>query len=472
MRFVASFLLLNLFISSAHAAEWLTIANDRYRRVELDKMSILSSDAGSKVAWGRIVLSDDEAKNVGYKTLRVLNRYECRARSFVVVKRVYLSDDNRTLREETVEDDKPVVVKAGTADERFWLEVCKPPGLNELQKVAAAAQMKAEITTKEPPPESGHGKPDTTHGKKDSKGHAEKDKDKEESASDKKSPPKGAAIEAQGDKMKNLAQQLAAKISAIQHKQKLTPPASSTTPPRPATALEAAAMQHAALHAHWSYEGDTGPKNWANLGPDNTLCAKGQRQSPINIRNGLKVDLEPIVFNYRPSLFRIVDNGHTIQVNYGPGSSITIMGKTYDLVQFHFHRPSEERIDGQAFDMVAHLVHKDFDGNLAIVAVLLQRGEIPQPLIQTLWNNLPLEKNMDYSPKTSININELLPAKREYITYMGSMTTPPCTEGVLWMVMKEPVILSEEQIEIFTRFYKMNARPIQPDNGRIIKESR
>jgi carbonic anhydrase len=117
----------------------------------------------------------------------------------------------------------------------------------------------------------------------------------------------------------------------------------------------------------------------------------GERQSPIDIRDGIKVDLEPIRFDYRPSNFRIVDNGHTIQVNLGPGNTMAVMGRMYDLVQFHFHRPSEERINGKGFDMVVHLVHKDLDGRLAVVAVLLERGQA-HPVMQTLWNNLPLEK--------------------------------------------------------------------------------
>ena len=128
-------------------------------------------------------------------------------------------------------------------------------------------------------------------------------------------------------------------------------------------------------------------------------CGKGSRQSPIDIRDGIRVDQDPIQFDYKPSYFRIVDNGHTIQVNYGAGSTVSIMGRTFELVQFHFHRPSEERIEGKAFDMVAHLVHKDMDGKLAVVSVLLTRGDA-NPMMQTLWNNLPLEKNQEYAPKS------------------------------------------------------------------------
>jgi carbonic anhydrase len=180
---------------------------------------------------------------------------------------------------------------------------------------------------------------------------------------------------------------------------------------------------------HWSYDGEGAPANWGTLKPEWQLCNTGERQSPIDIRDGIKVELEPIRFDYKLSQFRIVDNGHTVQVTVGPGSSLQVMGRYYDLVQFHFHRPSEERINGKGFEMVVHLVHKDLDGRLAVVAVLLERGQM-HPLVQTLWNNLPLEKNVDYSPEgVSIDLNQLLPSDRSYYTYMGSLTTPPCSEG-------------------------------------------
>lgn len=220
---------------------------------------------------------------------------------------------------------------------------------------------------------------------------------------------------------------------------------------------------------HWSYEGDTGPANWGRH-PKWSQCGTGTRQSPIDLRDGMKVDLEPIVFDYRPSAFNVVDNGHTIQVNVGAGNTIALGGRAYELVQFHFHRPSEERINGKGFEMVVHLEHKDTEGKLAVVAVLLERGKA-QNMIQTVWNNLPLEKNDVVTPSIVLNVADLLPARREYFTYMGSLTTPPCSEGVLWMVMKEPVQASPAQMALFSRLYPLNARPIQANSGRVVKES-
>jgi carbonic anhydrase len=220
---------------------------------------------------------------------------------------------------------------------------------------------------------------------------------------------------------------------------------------------------------HWAYSGDTGPEQWGRLKPEFQQCMLGKRQSPIDIRDGIPVQNDPIQFDYRPSGFRVIDNGHTVQINVEQGNGIIVQGRRYELVQFHFHRPSEERINGKQFDMVAHLVHKDPDGRLAVVAVLMDSGK-GHPLVQQVWNNLPLEKQVEQAGLTPMDLTQLLPDQRQYYTYMGSLTTPPCTEGVLWMVMKHPATISREQIGVFSKLYQMNARPIQSGAGRLIKD--
>jgi carbonic anhydrase len=236
-----------------------------------------------------------------------------------------------------------------------------------------------------------------------------------------------------------------------------------------AAAAASAAPAHAA-NAHWSYQGPAGPQTWGGLKPEFTLCSSGQRQSPIDIRGGLAVDLDPVKFNYQASPFAVIDNGHTVQANLAQGNSIEIGGKRFELVQFHFHRPSEERIDGRQFELSVHLVHKDDQGRLAVVAVLMDRGS-PQPVVQKVWNNLPLEKGEELSARVALDLNELLPADRRYFTYMGSLTTPPCSEGVQWVVMRQPLTMSPEQIELFARIYPMNSRPVQQASGRRILQS-
>ena len=234
------------------------------------------------------------------------------------------------------------------------------------------------------------------------------------------------------------------------------------------TAQSAPLVQHNS--EHWAYEGEHGAANWGKINSAWSKCATGNRQSPIDIRNGMKVELEAISFDYTPVGFNVVDNGHTIQVTVAGGNYLTIQNRQYELQQFHFHRPSEERINGKGTEMVVHLVHKDVDGRLAVLAVLIERGK-PQSVIQTIWNNLPLEKNDVVEPTTALNVLDLLPVRRDYFTYMGSLTTPPCSEGVLWMVMKEPIQASPAQLALFSRLYPMNARPVQPTSGRVIKES-
>jgi carbonic anhydrase len=276
-----------------------------------------------------------------------------------------------------------------------------------------------------------------------------------------------------------------AKPAVVEHAQVEPPtpprirarPARTSAPQRVALANTAVAekapevVSAPVVHSpHWSYEGANGPQAWARLSPEYAKCGSGERQSPIDIREGMKVDLEPVNFEYRPSSFKVVDNGHTIQANVGGWNAMRVMGRRFRLVQFHFHRPSEEAIDGRQFEMVVHLVHKDSEDRLAVVAVLLEGGA-RQPAIQAVLNNLPLEKGVEAAAAVNIDPAQILPENRRYFTYMGSLTTPPCSEDVLWIVMKQPVQASAEQLHLFARLYPMNARPIQSAAGRTIKES-
>jgi carbonic anhydrase len=225
--------------------------------------------------------------------------------------------------------------------------------------------------------------------------------------------------------------------------------------------------------AHWTYSGATGPAKWGSLEKDFGSCSLGKTQSPIDIRDSSvkKADLPAITFDYKPAPLKIIDNGHTIQINYAPGSFITVDGKQYELQQFHFHKPSEEKLNGKNFDMVAHLVHKDADGNLAVVAVLLKKGSA-SPLVKTLWSNLPKEKGHEMAvDAVTINIADLLPSDKAYYTFAGSLTTPPCSESVTWFVLKNPSSISSDEIARFGKSYPMNARPTQPLNGREVKAS-
>lgn len=225
---------------------------------------------------------------------------------------------------------------------------------------------------------------------------------------------------------------------------------------------------------HWAYEGENGPQAWGKLKPDFNLCAIGKRQSPINIEDGstLQGPAEPVQFNYTPSNGTVVNNGHTIQVDVQGDNSITVRGSRYRLLQFHFHTPSEESVNYKRFAMVAHLVHKNDEGQLAVVAVLLDPGAAPNPLIDKVWTYMPLDAgDRVRMPRELLNMNELLPSDQRYYQFMGSLTTPPCSEGVLWMVLKQPMTISRNQLRLFTQLYPLNARPAQPLNGRPVRDA-
>jgi len=222
---------------------------------------------------------------------------------------------------------------------------------------------------------------------------------------------------------------------------------------------------------HWSYEGHGGPAEWGEIDQAFATCSLGKLQSPIDIRGAKAADLPDIKFAYKPSALKLIDNGHTIQVNYAPGSSLDVGGTRYELVQFHFHRPSEEKIDGKSHPMVAHLVHKDADGKLAVVAVLLDRGGA-NATIDTIWRNLPKEKGRETSVDATVDAATLLPIEHGYYAFQGSLTTPPCSEEVRWLVLKTPVKITSGEIAAFSRLYPMNARPTQPLNGRLIEATR
>lgn len=253
----------------------------------------------------------------------------------------------------------------------------------------------------------------------------------------------------------------AAKAKKVQDARKREAAIVAATPPPPPPP---------ARGTHWTYDGESGPGNWSRINVDWGKCSTGTRQSPIDLRDGIKVDLEQITFDYHQSSFSEVDNGHTIMATLGGGNFITVNNQTYELQQFHFHRPSEEKIAGKGTEMVMHLVHKSAEGKLAVVAVLLERGKA-HPLIQTVWNNLPLEKLESVAPTVVLDLMEALPARRDYFTFMGSLSEPPCAEGVLYIVMKQTMQASPAQMALFSRLYPYNARPVQPTNGRVVKES-
>jgi carbonic anhydrase len=221
-----------------------------------------------------------------------------------------------------------------------------------------------------------------------------------------------------------------------------------------------AASTHA---AHWEYQGAMGPENWGKEFP---TCGRGKSQAPLNIKGPFEKVRFNVAPDYKQGQLKVVNNGHTIQVNVPGGSKIRIDGKPFDLVQFHFHRPSEEHIDGKPSAMVIHFVHKNAEGELAVLGVMLREGN-ENPGIKTLWTHAPKSEGPEVVPDgVMFNPANLLPREMDFFHYDGSLTTPPCTEKVKFYILKTQVNVSKEQMAEFP--FKMNARPIQPANGRPI----
>ncbi len=221
---------------------------------------------------------------------------------------------------------------------------------------------------------------------------------------------------------------------------------------------------------HWGYTGEAGPENWSKLDAKFAMCGEGRNQSPIDLAGLIKADLKPLRFEYKPGATDIVNNGHAIQVNCEAGSFLTVEGHTFELKQFHFHSPSENRIKGRVFPLEAHLVHANQDGNLAVIAVMFEEGAA-NPLLGELWKRMPAKDGEKIALPAGLRVTEILPADHDYYRYNGSLTTPPCTEGVWWLVLKRPATVSKGQVEQFSKTLGFaNNRPLQPINARPVLE--
>lgn len=410
--------LLALPVTGVAAPTWQLIASDSGRRIELDSTSI-KREENKVTALGRVMLDKeilDDRSGANYRIIESLTRYDCSARNAATLKRVFKKNENEVLREEEFAGtDMPI--RTGTLDDKILREVCRPGGPKlEVEEVldkanAAAAKLR-----------------------------------------------EANAVMLKQALAQDKARSAAPRPRASAEVRRVAPPRPEAQP-QPQPRIE------------WSYYGAGSPEHWGRLDPANKLCGNGRRQSPIDIRDGIRVDLEPIRFDYQPSRFRITDTGRTLEVLLA-AQRISLIGKTYVLDKIQFHRPAEIKIGGRQYDMAAHLIHRAADGQLAIVAIPLERGS-EHPVIQTLWNYLPLERGEAVMPpEANVDLAALLPENRKYYTFMGSLTTPPCTEGVLWLVLQQAVQISEEQIRIFSRLHPHNARPIQPSFGRLIKEGR
>ena len=222
------------------------------------------------------------------------------------------------------------------------------------------------------------------------------------------------------------------------------------------------------LAQHWGYQGDAAPQNWGKLDAKFALCATGKNQSPIDLGGFVEADLKPLKLDYKAGIADILNNGHTVQINYASGSSLAVDGGAFELKQFHFHAPSENKVNGKQFPLEGHLVHADKDGNLAVVAVMFREGAA-NTLLTRLWEKMPNKAGEKSTLPPGLSVTQLLPKERDYYRFNGSLTTPPCSEGVRWFVMKKPATASKAQIEQFSKSVGVaNNRPIQATNARSV----
>jgi carbonic anhydrase len=226
--------------------------------------------------------------------------------------------------------------------------------------------------------------------------------------------------------------------------------------------------------AHWEYEGALGPTHWGEIDPHATVCATGAEQSPVDITPAKLMQLDwltPIMLKYRPSKASIVNNGHTAQVNYEQGSRMTFLNQEYELVQFHVHTPSEHLINGKPADMELHLVHATPDSlkRLAVLGILITEGA-ENPFFSKFWQQIPAKEGPPVKTDITINALDVVPRNTSYYFYDGSLTTPPCSEGVRWVLLKQAITASRDQIAKIKTLFGPNARPVQPLKDRFVKE--
>jgi carbonic anhydrase len=226
----------------------------------------------------------------------------------------------------------------------------------------------------------------------------------------------------------------------------------------------------AAEGAHWSYEGAGGPAKWGDLDAANKACSLGAQQSPIDIVAPIKSRLPALKLSWNKTADTIVNNGHTIQLNFAEGSTLKLGDTTYKLLQVHFHRPSEHLIGGKSFPMEAHFVHRADSGGLAVVGVMFSEGK-PNATFSKIVATMPAKEGPAVKAVAAINPNGLLPAKLGYYRYPGSLTTPPCSEVVEWLVLTDPIQVAATDVAGFAKLYPMNARPAQKDNRRYVLQS-
>lgn len=486
-RLAVSLVALSVAAPGMAADTWETIGRDRDREVQIDRSTILQSDGSTKVAWARIVLSPAEAEKEGYASIKAMNRFDCFNRSFNTVKRVYLDAQNLVLREDVVLDQRPVLAARNSIDERLWREICNPGGspgggaslqslAEEASKAAASAAASPQAARTPTPAPTRTPTPARTPTPRPTP------------VATPAATPSPAALPApiiappvatpapRATPAPPPMRTPTPRVTPAPEPRAEPPRARPAQTPRPAPSARPAREERKpatqatrAPSPAWSFSGNTGPYVWGMMRPEWRVCADGRRQSPIDLDGALEVELEPVVFSYRPSRFRVLDTDQTLVVQLEDRElHAQVRGERYFLEQLRFQHPVLERIDGLQPDMAVQLHHRSESGRMLIVQVLMVAGETPSDFVRTVWGNLALERNAAYRPGVELDLAQLVPADPSHYLYTGSLTTPPCTEGVTWVVMRTPHAFSAAQRDVYARMFPVSARPPQPVHDRRV----
>jgi carbonic anhydrase len=429
MKKVVIFLLfLMVMINNSHAATWVKLSENSNSKLMFDKQSVLEKDT-LKRAWIKIVYKTPQksaqAADKDFNLSKVLWYFDCTAQKSATAQVFqYMNDDliySAAIDPKNAEFIEPV---PETDIDIAMRQVCKKD---------------APVTTAKAKPQAN---PTDTAKKPEAKPVEQAPVKKETTAEAK--PETNVETKPTIDTKKVTAQLIKDKTNSAKKEEGHKP--------------------------HWTYEGKEGPENWGKLNPDFATCDAGRNQSPINIESTMQASLKPLKLIQRYPAKDIVNNGHTVQANFKEGNMLILDGSAFLMKQVHFHAPSENQINGKSYPLEAHFVHADSKGNLAVIGVMFKEGKA-NPALESLWLQMPHEVGDPVDMKSRVLASEFMPSNRSYYRFSGSLTTPPCSEGVRWIVMKNPITASKEQIAMFEKTVKHhNNRPVQPLNGRLVIE--
>ncbi|MFM9836054.1 MAG: carbonic anhydrase [Methylophilaceae bacterium] len=427
-------LLFFALVTNSYAANWVKLQEDKDSKLMLDKQSVLEVDK-LKRAWVKIVYKKPqvnvEVAEKTYNLSKLLWFFDCKSQKSATSQVFQLSDDeliySAAVDSSAAKFIEPVPETEIDVAMRYVCEINKPEALEPEKK--EAAPLKKEVAKDEKVVEKPAEKPIA---KSSAKPEVKPEMDK--------------------------AKVVSTLVSNAEKSMKLN--IKPIVIPKP----------NVANKAHWGYEGDEGPENWAKLSPDYSICATGSNQSPINIDKTIDAELKPLKVFQRFPASDIVNNGHTVQVNFKPGNILALDGVLYQMKQVHFHAPSENTIHGKSFPLEAHFVHVDVKGKLAVLAVMFEEGKANEALGR-LWQQIPANEGAPVILKSRVLPSDMVSQTKEYFRFGGSLTTPPCSEGVSWVLLKTPMTASAAQIEAIKKvFGHQNNRPVQELNSRLVVE--